>query len=339
MRQTFGEIVRSYDTTLQRSTYGAEASDLFEQVKKEISSGGKGTLIVKERSGGAIYVNERFVDVGEIKLQLYPGEYRVFAKLQGNQLSRAHRVVVNAAEETKVAIDTGFDATVHTSPEWTGMAFASTADREKLEATYAAAFANAIDAGGVAVIGIDLVRGKPVIFGALVNLFDGRDNRRAAVALEPAPSEETLRGLARFLKGDPATPGLQVQVTGNVREAKLGDNDARPDLLDQSGGGGGEGRARLWPGWKWVAAGGAAAGIVAGVIVIGYNGKCSVPGMDPCAMNYETSPYAFATFGGAAVLAGVAIYLFVRSDGEPPRHTAFVTPTSGGAFAGYRARF
>jgi hypothetical protein len=334
MRQTFGEVVRSFETTLQRSTYGAEAAELFEQVKAEVSSAGKGTLIVKERSGGGIYVNEKFIDIGSARVQLYPGEYRVFAKVQGNQLSRAHRVVVTAAEETKLTIDTGFDQAVHTSPEWTGLVFASTAEREKLEATYAAAFANAIDARSVAVIGIDQAGGKPVIFGALVNLFNGTDNRRAAVALDPAPADEMLRGLARFLNGDPAPPGLQVQIAGNVSEARATDADVRPDLLAQ-----GSPRSRVWPGWKWVTAGGAAAGIAAGVIVYSYNGGCSVPNMDPCASTYETATYAWASFGVAAALAGVSVYLFLRSDGEEPRRTAFVAPATGGAIAGYRASF
>jgi hypothetical protein len=39
------------------------------------------------------------------------------------------------------------------------------------------------------------------------------------------------------------------------------------------------------------------------------------------------------------VLAGLAIYLVATGGSSQPAHTAFVAPTSGGAMAGFSARF
>jgi hypothetical protein len=333
-KDMFQEILRSFDATLSRSSYGPDAFDQFEQARKALEAEGKGTLVIKERSGGAIYVNERFHDVGEVKLQLYPGKYRVFAKLQGNQFSRTHLVDVVAREEVKLALDADFDSTIHTTPTWSGLAFVSAGEREKLEPKYAATFAKEIDASSVAVIGIEQVRGRPVVFGALVSLLNGVDIRRATVALDPAPPETMLRGLARFIYGGTTTPGLQVQIAGAVRGAGVTNGDQRHDPSHASP------ASPVWSGWKYVTGGVGAAAIGTGlVLLLHYDGKCSVPGMSPCASSYHTAVPGWLSIGGGAVLAGLSAYLFIRGDGSSRKRTAFVVPASGGAIAGYAATF
>jgi hypothetical protein len=122
--------------------------------------------------------------MNDLELRVLPGEYRVVARI-GNELSRAHRVVVKGGDIQKVTIDPAFDRVVHSAPSWAGLSFETGAERERSEASHGAAFAAAIDADQVAVVGIDVVHGQRVVSGALVNKRSGREFRRAAARPRP----------------------------------------------------------------------------------------------------------------------------------------------------------
>ena len=209
-RTTFDEILRGFpDAAVSRGTYGPEAAALFEQVKRDAASAGRGRLDVKVGSEAVVFINERFETVGPTtKSDLLPGEYRVYAQ-QGKDVSRSHLVHVRDTGTTTIGIDVGFDAVLHTSPEWTGLLFASATDRERYEGGYAAAFANSVGASAVAVIGIEQVRGRTSVVGALINLQSGREIRRASLAVDPDPPVERLRVGSRFLAGDDDAKGIR----------------------------------------------------------------------------------------------------------------------------------
>ncbi|MBA3818767.1 MAG: hypothetical protein H0X17_07740 [Deltaproteobacteria bacterium] len=332
-RQTFGEILRSFpDTVLSRGSYGPDAFTLFEEVRKVASASGRGRLNVKVSNDTAVvFINERFQNVGSaVKGDLLPGEYRVFAQL-GKQLSRSHRVVIKANEEASVTIDAEFDISVHSSPKWTGFRFADGGEREQRESSYAAAFANAIEARAVVVIGIDQVRGRPAVVGSLVNLMNGREIRRASLHLDPDPPVDRLRALARFLAGDQPTPDIDVQIAGDAASAPVGTGEGVQigDFQRPRGG--------LWGGWRWIGAGATVVTLGIGAYVLSVDGDCAD---EACIDFRETSNGGWATIAGGGVLAGITVLLFMLDDGDPaPKRSAFVIPARGGAYAGFSTRF
>jgi hypothetical protein len=349
MHQAFAELARSFPTVSLGPNYGPDANRAFEAVRKEVAGTrtGKLTVRVSDESLG-VYVNERLEGVGTTrKSDTVPGEYRVVAK-SPKQLSRSHRIVVRAGDEATVTIDMGFDAAIHVAQDWTGLAFASAADRERMEGAYAAQIANAIEAHAVAVVGTEVVQGRTVIVGALINLVNGRDLRRASIAADSAPQGDRLRALAKFLGGEDPASGIDVLINGDGSgppiplSPQLGPavagagRDAGAPARDQPTSGG------RWGGWKWIAGGTAIAGLGTGGVLVGLNGHCSnpskMPGF-PCPSEYQTGGPGYVTLGAGAVLAGITVYLWVTGEPKAPAKTAYVAPTNGGAIAGFTAQF
>jgi hypothetical protein len=334
-RATFGEILRSFpDTQLSRASYGPDAFTAFEEAKKQANAAGKGKLVVKATNEAAVvFINERFLNTGgAARADLLPGEYRVFVQV-GKQLSRVHRVSVTANEEATITIDAEFDALVHSSPKWTGFQFDGPAGREKLESIYSAAFANAINARGVVVVGIDTVRGKPAIVGSLVSLMNGREIRRGSINLDPDPSVDKLRALGRFIAGDNAAPGIDIQLAGDINSVPKGDGRGVQigDISKKSDSTG------PWGGWKWLTGGAGLGALGVGAYLLSVDGNCTD---GPCTHQRETSLPGWATIGGGVALAGLSVYLFIRGSGESAQRSAtFVVPARGGAYAGYALRF
>ena len=337
---TFGEILRSFpDATVPRGTYGPEAYTQFEQLRTKLASVGRGRLLVKINNEAAVvFVNERFEHVGTtIKPDLYPGEYRVFAQV-GKALTRSHRVLVKANEDVTVTIDAGFDIAVQTSGKWVGLQFETAAEREKLESTYAAAFANAIDAKAVVVVGLDQVRGRTAVVGTLVNLLNGREMRRASLAIDPAPPSDRLKALAGFLAGGEASGGIDVQLDGGGSTAPVAGHGGAGSVEGVHA----SGSSQRWGGWPWIAGGLTIAAAGTGVVLLSYDGRCPVAKVgDTCPDKnvYNTAAPGWIAIGGAAVLAGVTTYLLVTRHGSEPSRTAFVAPTGDGAVAGLAGSF
>jgi hypothetical protein len=325
-RATFDEILRSFpDTQLQRTTYGAEAATLFEDLRMTGAAGGLGGLDVKpETPSAVVFVNEHFETVGTVKKDgLLPGDYRVYVQV-GKLLSRSHRVAIRANERSTVAIDTTYDAALHTSPGWTGLFFGNAGEREQHETAYAARFANELGAGAVVIVGFDQVRGHAALFGALVDLESGRDIRRASIALRPEPPASRVRALARFLTGEAPTAELDVERGGETAAVELPLRDAAAP------------HAR-WTGWKWVAAGGAVAALGTGGVLLAIDGTCA-EGAPPCPQFWKTALPGWLSIGGGVALGAVAVYLFLHQD-SPASRSAYVVPTDGGAMAGFATAF
>lgn len=331
-RATLGELVRGFpEAQIQKGIYGPEAATLFEQVKKDLAAAPRGRLLVKLADEQAeVFINERLERRGTTVKELAPGAYRVLVQ-QGDQQSRAHGVVIEAGKEVTLTVDLGFDAAVRTTSSWAGFEFASAAERERSEAGHAAAFATSIGSGGVVVLGIDEVRGRPAIVGSLVNLVNGREIRRASLALEPPPGFTRMRALAAFLAGENATADIDVQIAGDpavvaaVKAVQTGELRDRP--------------SRRWGGWTWIAGAGALAGLGTGGALLVLDGTCPGGSTDPnCPNLYNTAAPGWIAVGGGAVLAAVTVYLIVTRPRQAAS-TAFVVPTGDGAMAGFATRF
>jgi hypothetical protein len=226
-RATLTEIMRSFpETQLSRGMYGPDAYQLFESVRRDVGRGGRARLSIKAPDTAAVFINERFENVGSVtKTDLIPGPYRVFVQV-GKQTSRAHTVELAADDERIVAFDLGYEVALHTAP-WTGFEFASNKERETNENRYATRYASEAGADAVVVVGIDVVHGRAALVGSLIDLRSSRDIRRASLALEPEPSEGRVRALARFLGGDDSVQGLDIEIDGSASVATATGSDRR----------------------------------------------------------------------------------------------------------------
>ncbi|MDB4952737.1 MAG: hypothetical protein JWO36_306 [Myxococcales bacterium] len=328
-RATFGEVLRGFpDTQIARGTYGPEAAELFEQVRRETLASGNGKLTIKVSDETAlVFIDERFLGAGSKTIQLVPGEYRVCVTLN-NQPSRSHRIVIRPNAEATLAVDAKHDQALRTLG-WTGFSFAVQADRDTREPSYAAQFANLLGANAVAVIGIDQSKGRPAIVGSLVSLSTGREIRRATIAMDPDPSTERLKALARFLAGEDPAAGLEVQM-GAAAAGRVTQPAAEHEVDDTPT------SSSRWGGYKWIAGGAGVAALGTGITLLALDGRCSMTPTAgrPCNDLYSSAGPGFITLGIGAALAGVSVYLFVTEHKAPAR-TAYVVPTGDGAFAGF----
>ncbi|HET9622646.1 MAG TPA: hypothetical protein VFP84_14840 [Kofleriaceae bacterium] len=348
MNEAFGELVRSFPTASLGAAYGPEANQAFEAVRKQLTAR-PGKLIVRVSDEGlAVYVNEQLEYVGSrTKANVATGEYRVLAK-SGRQMSRSHRVEVRPGEESAVTIDLAFDEALHVARDWTGLSFATDADRVANESQYAARFATELGARSVAVVGIDVVQGHKVVIGSLINLATGWELRRATLAIDAPPPRDRLRALAKFLAGEAPASGIEVMVDSNGKGPPQG---RHVDLVAARDGAPVAAPSRdvprdehpRWSGWKWISGGAAVAAIGAGTALVVLNGQCSAtksPVNGQCPRQYQTLGAGLGVLAGGAVLAGITTYLWLTEPrAKPATKAAFVAPTSGGALAGFAATF
>jgi hypothetical protein len=333
--ERMSQLVRSFpDEKVSRSEYGAKAFTMWDGVRKSIgAASAKLTVKLSDMQGG-IYVNQRGAGIGtEVDVPLAAGEYRVFAKLSSQQLSRSHRIVMRANEPTTASIFGAFDLAVRTTQAWTGLGFTEQADRENNEGTYARLFARALGAPGVVIVGIGVVRGKPAVIGALINMTNGNDIRRASVALDATPSQ--LKGLAAYIDSGQEAEGVVVLPTETARPS---DPTRKQVHLDEGMQDRPPASGSAWAGWKYITGTAAVAGLATGAVLLAYDGKCTSD-VDPCPTQYNYAAPGWIAVGGGAALAAVTVYLFVKAKPSAPARSAFVVPTNGGAMAGYTASF
>jgi hypothetical protein len=331
------ELLRSFESDVTKGQFGSEAFTLFTQIRQDIKDAPKGALAVRSvESTAAIFINERFAKVGEVnRADLIPGTYRIFAQL-GKDYGRVYSVEVKAGAKTELVLDPGFERLVVTSPEWTGLSFRDRAEREQHEVEMAARFGAALGAIGVVVVGTDVRNQRTIVYGALINATTGKEIRRGSVVIDNLPPPERLRALARFLTGDQAEAGIDVHAVTEptAASASPADRAAAPTLSAAK---------PRWGGWKWIATGGAAAGLGGGIALFVLDGNCATqpPNMQVCRDLYHTKPESYVSLGVGAAFAAVATWLWL-SDGGAERSrkttTLWIAPTHGGAFAGVQLR-
>lgn len=335
---TFSEMLRSFpNLKVSGGTYGAAAAKSFQQAEQTAASTPKGKLVVQvENQNTEVYINEQRASTGTTAKDLLPGTYRVVLQLNRVR-SRIHEVAIKAGTDLIVVIDPDFDQVVRTGA-WVGFEFVGATQRERLEGTYAAAFAEALQEPSAVVVGIDATPASgPVVFGALI-LRNGQEVRRARIALSPAPSAARLSDLAAFLVGDKKanTAGLDIQLDGAVPATTGGGGTIGgpgPGARDTGGG--------RWGGWPWLTGVVAVGGLAAGGILLALDNHCKDGSNDPnCVDVYVNTVPGWLSLGGGALFAGITVYLIVTRPSSAPSRTAFVAPTGdGGAIAGVTGRW
>ena len=338
MRATFGEYVRSFtDASVPAAVYGPDAAKAFDDTKKEVVATGTGKLTVRTvESGSVVFVDEAYRGSGTTTVDVPAGEYRIVV-MANDQPSRTHFVTVHAGSEALVVVDAAFDQAVHTG-SWTGFQFANAAAREAHEANYAAQFAHDIGARSVALVGIDTVKNHNSIIGSLISLDSGREIRRASVQMDPDPSKDTLKALARYVTGDGPSDGLDVAVSGKVIDTGNGKTVVMSNVV--------EGQMvtvdRRWGGYRWLTLAATVAIGGTGGVLYYLDGKCkgeTSTTTHMCNNVYANSP-ADAVFLLAAVPFALAtVYLLATQTEQVPLKTAYIAPTGNGVMAGYSIRW
>lgn len=368
-----GEVIRSFpEASISRSAHGPEAFELYESVLRELKSAPRGKLRIRTSDPKTtIFVNERYADTGEFRgNDLNPGVYRVYVQL-GALKGRTYRVPVPAGRDVTTVIDWGFDQAIRITKDWTGLLFPTAVSRSKFEVEYAARIGRHTRARSVVVIGLDTIRGRPMLVGSLISVDGSRELRRAQIGIDPAPTQERAKALASFLVGDRAAGhGLDVIVDGPIpepaapakrgKEADAGETAGGDDSGDGTGvdgdgeDSGGDGEADSpapesadgwrWGPWKFAATAAGLAGIVGGWYFVSIHGDCKtepVPG-SPCPTKLNTRVGGYVTAGAGVGLVGFGVFMFIsdlRQDTSRQDAGFAVFPTSDGGMATWSRRF
>lgn len=334
MYSAFDEMVRSFPNATVTGRYGPDAVKAFEASRKRLMSRGTGKLKIKVQTG-VVFVDESVRGSGSMTLDVPVGDYRVVV-IAGIEPSRTHLVTVKAGEEATVTIDAAFDQALHTGA-WTGFSFATVDEREKHAGPYAAQLARALNARSSMLVGVDPGKPKPQVFGSIISLDSGNAIRGATVALEPDPSRDLLKALARYLVGDAAAPGLEI-VDVKAKPVAVVDPDKRGEGI------GSETTMvnvdTRWGGWRWLSLSGTIVLAGTGGALYALNGACKtepVPGRN-CTDIYNNRPYDKILLGAAVPAAILTVYLIATQTKTVEYRaaaSAYLVPTQNGAVAGY----
>jgi hypothetical protein len=310
---TMAEVIRSFaDTPFDRVQFGPEGFELYRAVKREVEAARTGRLRVEvDDEDAAIFINERFAGAGNVfDAAVPPGRYRVYTH-KGATPGRLHLVDVAPGGSATVTIDWALDAALTAGA---ALVFADERSRALLESDKAVAIAQRIGLAGVIVVGIREYQGRRAIVGSLLSLDTGRTQRTAAVALEPSlPSEETVRGLARFLASGESAPGLLLPLDEPSHD-----------------------RRRSYGLWKWGALASGAAAVATGVVLIQMDGpiRDADGNQTPEQRDTRTAGIVSTSAGAALLITGVTLWVLESRSGgkERPRAALVPLPSGGVAF-------
>jgi hypothetical protein len=184
----------------------------------------------------------------------------------------------------------------------------------------------------VVVVGVD----GGQLYGS-VYLFNGKRTKHASIALDASATPEKIAQLAGFLAGEKVTTtGINIDVDTAPAPAP-GGGETHPTPITGPVGPGephDETPRHRWIGWP----------ILTGVVALGAggyggyllskDGKCRDGSNDPnCKDLYNNKPPGFGLLAGAAVFAGITVYLIVTMPHDKPAKTVSLVPADGGAMA------
>lgn len=206
------ELGRRYpDFPVTERDHGPEVAQFVTQVRRQSRVDPAYGLVVETNPpGAAVFVDERHAGTSPLHLQgLEPGRYRVMARL-GERYSRVHTAAVLEGAAF-VRIDLDLDQALAAG----GFQFASEAERERREASYAVRLGRMLGAAQVITVGLTGSPERPQWGATVYSPATGAVLRSAAVALAPTPPPRALLvKLGRFLRGAGPADGLIVQQAG-----------------------------------------------------------------------------------------------------------------------------
>jgi hypothetical protein len=182
--------------------FDPRVKNLHRRVGEELARQGRGALEVRvDDASTTIFVNERFVGAGFVKLaDLLPGTYRVFVA-RGAESGRVHDVTVNTGETAIRALSWSFESGIRIEQ---GRMTLECRDGilTSTEIGLAVRLARGLEAPSVVVVGIRNIEGRRAVVGYTISVVSQR-RIYGAVTLEPvAPASGVLTRLGALLGGD-----------------------------------------------------------------------------------------------------------------------------------------
>ena len=140
------EFMRSLpDREVSSRQFGPEASSLFLKHSADYKKREKGKLqITLDDPSTVVFINERYVGVGEQNVTLYPGNYRVYTQ-RGSLAGRVYRVNIESNKKTRLHSDSVKDKAIVTEGAFY-LSFDSSEDQEKYALNVALEIAESLDA-------------------------------------------------------------------------------------------------------------------------------------------------------------------------------------------------
>ncbi len=345
LAESMGEFIRSFpDRDVSVKKYGPEGAELYRQINKRMSAQRKGELQIAAGDGSLIFVNERYVGIGSLKLNLYPGRYRIYTQ-NGVRKGRVH--IAQVAEERKqtLVVDEVVDRSLRTAGGFVGLIFASEEERTKEERRVTMQLGAAVGAKTIVLVGFHKIKGRDSIVASSLSIENGESGLSARVLLPKngVPSASQLRALAAFVSGSkPASKGIEVfTVNGPVlgRGNSKSDGETVTGIHAQRDDGAESGS--ISPAWRWTSWGLGLAGVGVGgyLIAIDGDGTCSLqPGQMVCPESFETLVPGVGLLSAGAALGVLGFYLWTKE--ESPGNTSLsLLPSQGGWKASLTTRF
>jgi hypothetical protein len=338
-----GEFIRSFpDRDVSVKKYGPEGAELYRKINKRMSAQPKGELQIAAGAGSLVFVNERYVGIGSLKVDLYPGQYRVYTQ-NGERMGRVHVAQVAEGRKQTLVVDEMVDKSLRTANGFVGLVFDSEEERSAEERRVTLQLGTAIGAKTIILVGFHKIKGRDAIVASSLSIENGESGLSARVPLPKngAPSASQLRALAAFVSGSkPASDDIEVFTVRNpvvnrrVSGSSGGGSITREahDGADASG---------ISPAWRWTSWGLGLAGVGVGgyLISIDGDGSCALrPGQMVCPENYDTLLPGLGLLTTGAALGVLGFYLWTKED-SPVNTSLSLMPSQGGWQASLTTRF
>ena len=132
-KELMGSVARTFGTReIQRSEFGGETFDFYEQVKKELLKQGMAELeFALDDPSGVLYVNGEYVDVGKINLKVIPGPTSILLRWGSgpNAIVRYYRKELRYGVYV-LYTTRRFEEALHTGPDWCCMRYPSATSQD-----------------------------------------------------------------------------------------------------------------------------------------------------------------------------------------------------------------
>jgi hypothetical protein len=302
---TMIELLRTCaNPMIDYAEYGPQAETLLGAARRASRKLGRGQLAISVDEASMIVIDNELRATGHNTVaDLIPGRFRILVHVP-RVGSRQYHVDVRADHRTTLEVTWSIDAALVVGDTWTGLVFASEADRIR-EAAYAGALAQRWGHTAIAVIATTLLHGEPGVIATMYRA-DGSVVRRAGVAIH---GSQALRALGRFLAD--GTPSTDLEIFGP--QDSIG--DPAVDRLTSRSAAAEPGV----PGWPFVITG--VVGITAGAVAVALDqdhGNRDAAG-HLTAYYRDSAPLGVAAcaLGAAAVAYGVWQWVSPRRQSMP----------------------
>jgi hypothetical protein len=327
--------MRSFPSKIfTKKEFGDEGVKLLSDARDQINRVGRGRISMTTSDPDAlVYVDEIAQGTGKADVgDLIPGVYRVLIVIPSGE-GREYQVEVTANQTSRLAVNWDIDSLLVFGPTYAGFKYRTEKDHA-LEAVLVRTLARAhTNASIAATVGVTYQRSRLGVTGTSYNTTTGEIFRSGHIELTGTPPNDIMvTRLAECLvtrAGEACAEGVlpvsHPEYTAPPAPPKVDDSPALPEpppatpsiiaRTDET-----SGSVRSWP--KWLAAGGSAALLVGGTLLVNKGRHiCDLPVSD-CQI-----PLSYAVAGYTALDAGVALgavsaYWFYTDDLRPEKAPA-----------------